>query len=398
MAAVFLFLLVLVTWGYWLAAWWMVREFYSTPDPPPGGYRPPASILKPVKGIDPQALENFVSFCRQDYPEYEILFGVSDPTDPVIPIIQQLQRELPERTIRLYVAPPLGSNHKVAILRHLSEQARHELLVISDSDMRATPDYLQRIAAPLEDDRIGLVTCLYRGEFPQSLAARLESLYMAVHFLPSVIMGRRAIAMRFAVGATMALRRSDLRRLGGFEAIANYLADDYQLGSRIAALGLRVYLSHYIIPSVLGATKFRDQWDREVRWIRCARVSRPREYPGLLLGFTTPFALAFLAVSGLAPAGWGVLTASLILRWVLAWKVTGYTGDREVRRWLLWLPVRDVLTALVWCAGLVGKSTIWRGESFTLQRDGQMQSFPANIPEMQNREEWLSGLHRTAPR
>jgi ceramide glucosyltransferase len=377
-----LFLLTVASWLYWLVACWWVRGFFrharlrpealpegSNPNP---SFTPPVSILKPVKGLDFQAYDNFVSFCQQDYPHFELLFGVSDSADPAIPVVERLQQSFPRHNIRLSVVQADGSNRKASILHGLADQARHEVLVVSDSDMRVTPDYLRRVVAPLADEHIGLVTCPYLGEAPFNLTARLEALYWGSTFLPSVIVARRFLDMRFALGATMALRRSDLTRMGGFAAVADYLADDYQIGARVADLGLRVHLSDYVVASILGATTFRGQWDREVRWARCSRVSRPLEYPGILLTFSTPLAVTLALATGFAPSRWLVLTVSLLVRWLVAWQVAGYTGDQVVRRWLVWLPVRDMLSALVWCAGGLGRRVTWRGEEFRLQADSRM--------------------------
>jgi len=368
-----LLLLIVASWIYWLVAWYLARDFFQPCSDPNSDFTPPVSILKPVKGLDAQAYQNFASFCQQDYPDFELLFGVADPTDPVIPVVERLQRDFPQRSIRLLVAEPVGANRKASLLHHLAGQARHEVLVISDSDMRVTPDYLRRVVAPLADERVGLVTCPYRGELPLTFTARLEALYMGATFLPSVLVARGFLNMRFAMGATNVLRRRDLARLGGFAAMADYLADDYQLGARIANLGLRVHLSDYVVASMLGATTFREQWEREVRWARCTRVSRPLEYPGLLLTFSTPLAVALVLLSDFT-FKWLVLAASLVLRWLVAWRVASYTGDQVVRRWLFWLPVRDMLTALVWCAGGIGRHVSWRGEKFLLLPDGRMQS------------------------
>lgn len=379
MLEMLLLLLTVASWLYWLVAWWWVRAFFRARPELDLSFTPPVSILKPVKGVDAQAYQNFASFCQQDYPDFELLFGVSDPEDPVIPVVECLQRDFPQRSIRLVVAQASGANGKASLLHHLVAQAHHEVLVVSDSDMRVTPDYLRRVVAPLTDERIGLVTCPYRGEAPLTLTARLEALHMGVTFLPSVVVARRFLAMRFALGATVALRCSDLARLGGFAAVADYLADDYQLGARMAGLGLRVHLSDYVVASVLGATTFREQWDREVRWARCTRVCRPREYPGMLLTFSTPLAAALALVSGFASLGWLALAMSLFLRWLVVWLVAGYTGDQVVRRWLIWLPVRDMLSALVWCAGGMGQRVIWRGQEFIVQPDGRIQPLSYSV-------------------
>lgn len=373
MLEILLLVLIFASWLYWLVACWMVRTFFQSQPEPKPDFAPPVSILKPVRGLDFEAYRNFASFCQQDYPRFEILFGVANPADPVIPVIARLQQGFPQNNIRLIVAPAIESNRKASLLHHLANQASHEVLVVSDSDMRVTPDYLRRVVAPLADAQIGLVTCLYRGALPLTLSAHLEALHMSVTFLPSAIVARRFLSMRFALGATLALRHKDLTRLGGFAAIAEYLADDYQVGARIADLGLDVHLSDYVIASVLGATTFRDQWHREVRWARCSRISRPKEYSGLILTFSTPLAIALILLSDFESLGWLALFGSLLLRWLVAWLVTGYVEDYTVRRRLLWLPVRDMLSALVWCASGVGRRIVWRGEAFILQGDGRMQ-------------------------
>jgi ceramide glucosyltransferase len=371
-------IIVVASWVFWLAALWLVRAFFRSRPTTQREFTPPVSILKPVKGLDAEAYRNFVSFCRQDYPEFELLFGVIDPTDPVIPEIRRLQREFPRLSIRLIVAPVKGTNRKVGLLHRLATEARHEILAASDSDMRVTPDYLRRVIAPLADEHVGLVTCPYRGQMPLNLSARLEMLYMGVTFLPSVLMARKLQGMAFAMGSTVALRRKNLLRLGGFEAIDDCLADDYQLGMRIFGLGLEVYLSDYIVASVLGRSTFTDQWNREVRWARCIRISRPREYLGLLLTFSTPLAVFFGLMTGFGATAQALVIISLLLRWLVGWFITGCIRDRATRRLLLWLPVRDLLSALVWCAGVVGKRIIWRGEEFILQPDGRLKSAVAD--------------------
>lgn len=372
MLEVLLLALIMCSWIFWLVSLYLVQSFFkSSKRRQIFGWMPPVSILKPIKGLDYQAYENFASFCNQDYPDYEVIFGVADAADPVVPVIERLKRDFPQRKIRLHVIQPSGANRKASLLHYLASQASHEILVISDSDMRVTPSYLRHVVQPLADAHVGLVTCPYQGDLALTFTARLEALHMGATFLPSVLVGREFLNMRFAMGATVALRRGDLARMGGFAAISDYLADDYELGARMAKLGLRVHLSDYIVTSILGATDFQDQWHREVRWARCNRVSRPREYPGLLLSFSTPLALALLLVSDFT--AWQALAVSVCLRWWVAWRVTGYTRDWDTRRWLVWLPIRDMLSALVWLAGSFGRRVIWRGEEFVLVEDGRMK-------------------------
>lgn len=368
-----LLLLTFISWLYWVFAYWCVRAFFRHPQVADPDFCPPVSILKPVKGLDPQAYENFLTFIHQNYPEFEILFGVLDADDPAVPVIERLRQEFSEPNIRLIIADPLGTNPKVSILHHLVKEARYEILAISDSDMRVTPDYLSRVVAPLANPKTGLVTCPYKGEEALNLTARLEALYVGGLFLPSVLVGRRYLAGRFALGATMVLRQSDLIAVGGFGAIADYLADDYELGARIGAQGRRVHLSDYIPTTVLGAESLRQFWDRQLRWAKCARVSRWREYPGFLVTFSTPLAMATATASRFAPWGLVTVVTSITLRWGVAWLVSGHTDDRLLRRSLLWLPLSDLLVFSIWCAGGLGRRVVWRGQKFELTSDGRLR-------------------------
>ncbi len=384
MLELLLMLLAAVSWCYWgIALFWTRAFFLSHPMKDllvDSQYTPPVSILKPMKGLDYQVYENLTSFCRQDYPSHELLFGVTDPNDPALAVVEKLKREFPERNISSFVAPPLGMNDKVSILHYLAGMAHNDLLAISDSDMRVTPDYLRRVVAPLSDPDVGLVTCPYRGEDPATLTARLEALHMGATFLPSIIVARRVLSMRFALGATVVLRRGDLERAGGFAAIADYLADDYQLAAIMARLGMRVYLSDYVASSMLGSTTFWEEWDREVRWAQCNRVNRPREYPGILLTFSTPLALLLTVVS--EGVHWPFLAVALALRWAVGWLAMGYADNRSVRRWLFWLPVRDMLSALIWCAGGVTRRVVWRRQKYALQQGGYLAPVARPAPRL----------------
>ncbi|HEY7676024.1 MAG TPA: glycosyltransferase, partial [Candidatus Methylomirabilis sp.] len=239
------------------------------------GFAPPMTILKPVKGMDPDLLGNLRSFCRQDYPAYQILFGAADPEDPAVGVVHQVLAEHPEADARLVLCPePLGPNGKVSSLHQMAAQARHEILVISDSDTRVAPDYLRRVAAPFADPEVGLVTALYRGVAPAGLAAHLERLIIHTLFVPGVLVAYLLEGMTFALGATMAMRRKVLDDLGGFAAFAHVLADDYQIGRRAVAAGYTVALADTMVDCVLGRISFRIFFARQVRWARTMRSCR----------------------------------------------------------------------------------------------------------------------------
>jgi ceramide glucosyltransferase len=290
-----------------------------------------------------------------------------------------VQRDFAGR-LSVHVVQPTGANRKAAMLHHLAGQTSQALLVAVDSDMRATPDYLGRVVAPLADPHSGLVTCLYKGLEPGNLTARLEALHMSAGFAPLVLVARQFLAMRFALGATMALRREDLERLGGFAAVSAYLADDYQLGERMAGLGRRVHLSHYVIGDYLGAPAFREYWERQVRLARTNRVCRPVEYPFQLIYFSLALSVGLLLAGRFSRTAVLLLLGSLLVRWTVAWAISIWTDQPGLRRWMILLPVQDLLSALAWAQGLVGDRVTWRGERYRILDDGRLQAEEIPLP------------------
>jgi ceramide glucosyltransferase len=359
-----------------ISSWWVHQFFKRRVVPTDNEFLPPVSLLKPVRGLDQGAYENFASFCRQNYPVFELLFATDDPADPAIPVIEQVARDFPAANVRLFVtAPQTVPNPKASCMAALSKHAAaHPIVVLSDSDMRVGPDYLRRVVSPLADPTIGLVTCGYRGVRPVTFTAKLEALYMGVTFLPQVVVARRFLDMQFALGATMALRVADLEASGGWEAAGYYLAEDTRVARQIVTMGKKVVLSDYLVDSYLGPTSWREQWHREVRWARTNRGNRPREYAGLIVTLTVPLALIYLPLDPAGVWGWTTVAAALVVRWATAWSVAGDTGNNALRRWLPWLPLRDLLSALIWCAGAVGRKVVWRGRIHRVHKDGRLDS------------------------
>ena len=366
--------LVLLSGCYWVAAWWATRRFLGAPPvTPPAGWSPRVSVLKPLKGVDSEAYENFASYCRQDYSDFELLFGVADEDDPAVAVVRRLQQDFPERSIRLIVIRGESQNPKCATLIELTRAARGDVFVISDSDIRVPLDYLSRVVGPLADPQNGLVTCLYRNVALGNLAARLESLYLSGSFMPNVVLAHKLVGVDTGIGATLVVRSHDLARAGGYESIADYQMDDYWLAHRISGLGLRLCLSDCIVDNVLGAVSARDQWSRETRWARGLRVTRPGDYLGLVLTFATPIALIELIVSGGSPLGVCLFAAAIALRYLVAASMLRAVGQGEIS-WSFWLlPVRDLYSAFRWCAGLVGRRILWRGQTFVLARGGRLR-------------------------
>jgi ceramide glucosyltransferase len=339
----------------------------------------PVSILKPLKGTDPEIYASFRSHCLQDYPEYEIIFGVSDPTDPAVASVEQLQREFPERPIRLIVCPEiLGPNVKVSNLEQMVRVARYEHLIVNDSDIRVEPDYLRRVMTPLADEpggkaRVGMVTCLYRGIAAPTLGSRLESLGISTDFCPSVLAAHQLEGgLHFALGSTLAFQRADLERIGGFRAIVDYLSDDYQLGRRIADLGLEVWLSDVVVETHLPAYNLRGFLAHQLRWARSVRDSRRGGYFGLVTTFGLTWGLLNVIAAQGAPWSWGVLGAVALLRLAVALAVgQAVLRDRRFLQHLWLLPARDLVAVGVWIASFAGHTVTWRGDRFEL-KDGRL--------------------------
>ena len=360
-------------WTFWIASVVFARRVLT----PPARctWCPPVSILKPVRGLDFEARENFISHLEQDYPDFEVLFGVTDADEPAVPLIRELQRTYGERRVRLVIAPHEALNPKAGLLDALAQRARHDVIVLTDSDVRLPPDAVARAVAPLADPAVGLVTLLYRGDRVLSLAAALEALGMEAEFLPGAVVGQRILKRPFALGPGNAVRRDALEAIGGFEAVTGFLADDYQLGFQIGGTGRRVEVGNVVISAVLGPTSLRTWWDREVRWARTIRMNRRSHYPGLQLTWSTPTALFAAVIFG----WWPALAVSLALRWFVGWQMTGWMGDRALRRWLWLLPLRDLLTPLIWGAGFFGQRVSWRGRTFRVAKDGRLYEPPTVV-------------------
>jgi ceramide glucosyltransferase len=349
--------------------------------PLPENQLPPVSILKPLKGIDPEIWESFCSHCEQDYPQFQIIFGVSDARDPAIEVVRKLQSKYPNLPIELIVCDRvLGANIKVSNLVQMLPAARHELLLVNDSDIRVPSDYLRRVIAPLSDASVGLVTCLYRGVASPTVAnptlgSRLEALGISTDFVPGVLSARfLERGLHFGLGSTLAFRRRDLDAIGGFEVLLDYLADDYELGRRIAASGKRVELSAATVTTFLPAYTLRQFLRHQLRWSRTIRDARRWGYVGMLFTFGLPWALMLLLAAGGAVGAWllfGLTIAARLAIGLVAAEVVLH--DRQLLRNILLLPLRDLIAPLVWAGGFMGNRVHWRGDVFDL-KDGRLTS------------------------
>jgi ceramide glucosyltransferase len=336
-------------------------------------HTPPASLLKPVRGLDFGSYENFESFCKQDYPDYEILFAVNDEKDPAVPLIRKIMAEFPQRRIRLFTsAEDLGANRKVNKLAMLARAAQYDVLVLTDGDVRVGPDCLRAVVAPLRDKKIGAVTSLYRAIAEENLGAKLEAVGASSDFFAGVLMARWKEGIRFTLGASVATTKEWLSKMGGFGAIADTLADDYELGLRIANAGGEIVLSQETVWTMYPAQTLRGFWDHQLRWARTVRLCRPLSYLGLL--FTQGLPWTLLAIL-LAPATWIVGTyfaAYVLLRYAMAWTVGIWgVGDEVLRRNLWLVPVHDAIHFVVWLASFGSNRIRWNSVEYAI-REGRM--------------------------
>lgn len=366
-----LLLFALAPIGYYVVALLAGASFFRPRTDPrnsiaaQGDFSPPISILKPIFGLDPEAYENFASFCRQDYPAFEILFCVSDESEPALPIIRKLIGDFPRVPIRLLVgSEPVGASDKVNKLCRMAHEARYDHLVVSDSDVRVDPGFLRAIVAPFANPKVGGVTCLYRGITDGSLPADLEALGNSADFAPSVIVAGISGKLSFMLGAVMAVTRQSLDAIGGFEAIADFFCDDYELGNRISATGARVELSPFAVAIVYPHETLADAFRHQVRWNLSIRYSRPKGHLGLIFTQALPWAI-LLWLFVWPPVAIGYYVAALLFRCAITITV-GYHGmqDRLALRRLWMLPLRDAFALAAWLASFFPQRIHWRGKQF----------------------------------
>jgi len=361
-----LLLLALAPFAYYLVAILAARRFFGATPPVPPDYTPPVSILKPIYGLDREAYENFASFCRQDYPEFEILFCVSDLQDPAVPVIRKLIDDFPERPIRLLIgADRLGVSDKVNKLCRMARQARHDMLIVSDSDVRVEPGFLRAVAAPFRDPKVGGVTCLYRGLTDGSLAADIEAVGNSTDFAAGVLVAWLLGDVDFMLGAVMATTKKHLAEIGGFESLVDYFSDDYELGNRIAARGYRVELSRFPVSIAYPHETLADAFRHQLRWNLSIRYSRPWGHLGLIFTQGAAWTLVGMVLAQSWLGSFAYLAAYLLLGGELM-RAVGIYGMRDgsLRKKIQALSLRGLFAFAVWAASFFPQHIRWRGQKF----------------------------------
>jgi ceramide glucosyltransferase len=364
---------------YWIALfsiWRFFRHSASRGAANPGsanhGYAPPVSILKPIRGLDPGAYENFASFCRQDYPDYEIVFCVGEEDDPAVPILQKLAHDFPESSIRvLFGSSGTGSNDKVIKLARLVCEAQHEVVVISDSDVRVTPDYLRKVVAPLADSKVGAVTCFYVSAEDKNFTDSLQSIGMFSDFYVGIIVAWQLEGVKFALGPTIATTRERLAGFGGYDAIKNRPADDLLVGRLIAEQGYEVELLRYTILTVADYGSLRDLFHKRLRWIVVMRHLRPWGHFGLIFTLGLPWCLVAIAARPTIGVALGYLGPYLAMRFAMTLMVSRGLEQDALWKKLALIPVWDALAFCIWLTSFSRNSIRWRNVEYYIL-DGKL--------------------------
>jgi ceramide glucosyltransferase len=336
---------------------------------------PPVTVLKPLCGAEPGLYEHLRSFCRQDYPEFQIVFGVGDAGDPAIEVAKRLQVEFPALRIDVVVDPQQhGHNRKISSLINMLKHARHDMLVMADSDAFVGPDYLTSVTAPLLDRKVGLVTCLYQGEPTQLIWSRLGAMYINEWYMPSVLLAWLFGHENYVSGQTLCLRRDTLQAIGGLLGVANHLADDYELGQLVRRLGLRIVLSSYRLKAEHHEPTLESLVRHELRWMRTLYVLQPLAFRFIFFTFSLPLALLglLLGAESFPTLAWALFQLTLVARLALHF-VHRVHGGRPLFADLWLLPVRDLLICWVWWRSFYTSRLTWRGSDFRVGADGIMR-------------------------
>lgn len=357
---------------FYVACALATHQFFAAPKPIVPLSEAGVSIMVPIRGLDEGAWDNWSAFCKQDYPRYEVLFGVVDLDDPAIPTLEKLVALFPDR-VRLFVGlEPRGINYKDSTLSYLLENAQHEVIIFADSDVRVRPDYIQTMTTPLADPTVGIVTGAFVGHNPQFVGSALASLGRCCDFIPSALVARVLDrGLRFAVGATIATRKATLADFGGLHL--NRIGSDYNLGKRAAQAGYRVELSDCILESDTGREKISQLFQRELRWARTIRFNRGAIYYTVAICYGVVFCIPLLLLSDFADWSIAVTLVAVSIRYFQAWVAAQTMDCPQLLRWFWLLPLRDMLSLTVWAIGAFGRGVNWRGRRLRIEGDGIIQ-------------------------
>jgi ceramide glucosyltransferase len=369
-----LFALALAALAYQLLALLSLARFFRQPRPRSVGPQSGVTVFKPVRGQDAATRECLASFVNQDYPAVQVLFGAADPGDPVLPTLRELQTASPHQVEIIICPEHLGLNPKVSVLRQLEPYARHDIWVVADSDVKVGRDFLASAVAALAASGAGLVSCPYRAGAARTLGSRLEALSISADFIPSVAVAHYVEGIRFALGAAMIFYRQNLVRIGGFAALADFLADDYQLGWQVHQSGAGVAVIPYVVETADPEMSLKDYLLHQLRWTRTYRVCRPKGYLAYGITHALVLSLAACLAAGRTPAALGILGAALAVRLWLAWfsERRCLKGSLPTAAFIL-LPLKDILSFGLWLGSFLGQEVTWRGARFRITPEGKLE-------------------------
>ncbi len=346
-------------------------------------FHPPVTILKPICGLDIDAYENFASFCQQDYPDYQIIFGVQDECDPSIEVVRRIIDDFPEIDICLVISDrQIGTNLKVSNLLNAVTKAQYSLLILADSDIRVRTDYLKRVIQPMSDPNVGVVTCLYRS-LTQSWVGIVEAIGISTAYHSGILVAKSLEGIKFALGSTIVIRSTALEAIGGFITIADYLADDFQLGYLSNQLGYKVVLSDYVVEHAIAPKSLLDLIHCQIRRNCCTRVSRPWGHLCLIITYGTITSLLFLIATGGSILGWTIMAITWSTRLIMAWVVgVMNVNDLAARKFLWLMPLSDLLSFAFWCYSFVGNTIKWRGRTLKLTQGGKLELITNDVSKV----------------
>jgi ceramide glucosyltransferase len=353
-----------------------MRKFRRRMSQSHSSFSPPVSVLKPLHGDEPQLYENLSSFCEQDYPSFQVIFGAADPNDPALNVARRVQRTHPECDIAIVTARAHpAANPKVGNVMGMMPAVKHSLLIIADSDIRVERSYLRAVASPFADAKVGAATCIYAGASNGTPVSDLGALYVNDHFSPSVLVAQLIEPLSYCFGATMAVRSDVLELAGGLQALADQLGDDYVLGNLVRQAGYTVELCPYVVQTYVAERSIRDLLAREIRWARTVRACRPAGYAGSIIMYVLPFSMLFALTSRVPLAGAAAVAAAAYAR-VLLHQEARETFAPQTRVGLWVLPLRDFLSVGVWCASFLGRAVTWKGDRYRVDAYGRMPARP----------------------
>ncbi|MBW4443465.1 MAG: glycosyltransferase [Plectolyngbya sp. WJT66-NPBG17] len=362
-----LVILVLGSIVFYCACAWFTYQFFSTTSSQETSSKEPVSVLVPICGLDEGAIENWSSLCTQDYPCYEVLFGVVDQNDPAVPVLHELQARFLDRVQVFVGLPPRGINHKDSTLSYLLEKTKYEILIFADSDIRVSPNYIQTVTAPL--DRVDVITCAYIAHDPHFFASAVASLGRCCDFIPSALIARALDrGLQFAIGVTIAVRKTTLMSFGGLHL--NRIGSDHNLGKRAAKAGYRVELSQLVLESDTGRETIRDLFQRELRWSRTIRFNKGAIYYSMIFCYGTVFCLPLLLISNFSIWAIALSVLTYVIRYTQSSIAIFSMNSPNLLRWLWALPFRDGLSFVIWVLGGVGREAYWRGRRLRIEGDG----------------------------